>query len=324
MTLLLGALTLGFILSLLALGVYISFRLFDVADITVDGSITLGASVTAVLLVAGWNPLAATAAGTLAGAFAGMIAGLLQTKCGINPLVSGILVMTALYSINLRVMGKSNISLFDPITQKSWGLNGWAKQLGDRWWGGEFQFFGWNIDARDALMCATMAALVFLVLIALYWFFRTDWGTALRASGDNPQMVTALGVNVDTCRIVGLALSNGLVGLCGALLCQYQDFSDAQMGIGMIVWGLASVIIGEALTGTRSLGFALIGGVMGSVLFRLVTAIVLRMGAVTIGPVTLRIEPNDLKLITAVCVFAALVLPRMFAKMKRRPATQSA
>jgi putative ABC transport system permease protein len=324
MSLLLGALTLGFILSLLALGVYISFRLFDVADITVDGSITLGASVAAVLLVGGWNPLFATVAGTLAGALAGLVAGLLQTKCGINPLVSGILVMTALYSINLRVMGKSNVSLFDPLSQKSWGLNGWAKDLGDRWFGGEFQFLGWNVDARDALMCGGTGLLILGVVVLLYLFFRTDWGTALRASGDNPQMVTALGVNVDACRIFGLALSNGLVGLCGALLCQYQDFADAQMGIGMIVWGLASVIIGEALTGTRSLGFALIGGVMGSVLFRLVTAIVLRMGTITLGPITLRIEPNDLKLITALCVFAALVLPRMLAKMKRRSAPQSA
>ncbi|MGA2053346.1 MAG: ABC transporter permease, partial [Opitutales bacterium] len=310
MTLLLGALTLGFILSLLALGVYISFRLFDVADITVDGSITLGAAVTAVMLVNGDNPLLATAAGTLAGMAAGAVTGLLQTKCGINPLVSGILVMTALYSVNLRVMGKSNISLFDPITQQSWGLNGWAKHLGDQWFGGSFQFFGWPVDARDALVCGAVGLLVLLVLAVLYWFFRTDFGTALRATGDNPQMTRALGVNVEACRIFGLALSNGLVGLCGALLCQYQDFADAQMGIGMIVWGLASVIIGEALTGTRSLGFALIGGIMGSVLFRLVTAIVLRMGTVKLGSFTFSIEPNDLKLITALCVFAALVLPR--------------
>ena len=318
MTLLIGSLTLGLILSLLALGVYISFRLFDVADITVDGSITLGASVTAVMLVAGWNPLLATAAGTLAGVVAGITTGLLQTKCGINPLVSGILVMTALYSINLRVMGKSNVSLFDPINQRSWGLNGWAKEYGDRWFGGQVNLLGWSVDAPDALMLAAIATLVFSVLAVLYWFFRTDWGTALRASGDNPQMVRALGVNVEYCRIFGLALSNGLVGLCGALWCQYQDFSDAQMGIGMIVWGLASVIIGEAVTGTRSLGFALIGAVMGSVLFRLVTAIVLKMGSFQIGSHTFTIEPTDLKLITALCVFSALVLPRLFEKLKRR------
>ncbi len=314
MNLLLGAITLGLILSLLTLGVYISFRLFDVADITVDGSITLGAAVTATLLAGGHDPLFATAAGTLAGTAAGVVTGLLQTKCGINPLLSGILVMTALYSVNLRVMGKSNVSLFNPVTQRSWGLNGWAKDLSQQWWGGGFSLMGWRVDGNDAIMFISMSLLVALVGSALYWFFRTDLGTALRASGDNPQMVRALGVSVERCRIFGLALSNGLVALCGSLLCQYQDFADAQMGIGMIVWGLASVIIGEALTGTRSLGYAIIGAVMGSVLFRLLVAMALRAG----------LEPNDLKLITALCVFLALVMPQLLAKLKRRPAIPTA
>jgi putative ABC transport system permease protein len=208
-------------------------------------------------------------------------------------------------------MGKSNLSLFDPVTQTSRGLSLWAKEIGDHLGGGEdFNVLGWSVEPRDAVMCAGMAALVALVGAALYWFFRTDWGTALRASGDNPQMVRALGVSVERCRIFGLALSNGLVGLCGALLCQYQDFADAQMGIGMIVWGLASVIIGEALTGSRSLGLAIAGAVMGSVLFRLLVALALRAG----------LEPNDLKLITALCVFGALVAPRLLAQLKRPPA----
>ena len=148
---------------------------------------------------------------------------------------------------------------------------------------------------------------------ALFAFFRTNIGTAMRATGDNPQMIRALGANVEGYIILGLALSNGLVALGGALLAQYQGFADAQMGIGMIVWGLASVIIGEALTGTRSLGLTIAGAIMGSVLFRLLVAIALRWG----------LNPNDLKLITALFVFAALVLPPFISKMKRRKAVAS-
>ncbi len=200
MTTLLTALTIGFILSLVAYGVYISFRLFDVADITVDGSFTLGAAVTAVLLVHGWNPLAATAAGTLAGGVAGMVTGILQTKCGINGLLSGILVMTALFSINLRIMGKSNVSV--PYDS---GLAAWAERESHAWLGDEFRVLGWTVEGRDVGMCLGSALLVVLVGLVLYGFFRTNLGTAMRASGENPQMVRALGVSVDFCRISGLA-----------------------------------------------------------------------------------------------------------------------
>jgi len=303
MTTLLGALTIGLILSLLAFGVYISFRLYDVADITVDGSFTLGAAVAALLLVHGWNPLLATAAGTLAGAVAGFITGVLQTKCGINGLLSGILVMTALYSVNLRVMGKSNISLPREV-----GLGAWAERASHAWQGDEFRILGWMVDGRDVAMCIGSAVLVALVGLALYAFFRTNLGTAMRASGDNPQMVRALGVSVDFCRIFGLSLSNGLVGLSGALFCQYSAFADAQMGIGMVVTGLASVIIGEALTGSRSLGIVLTGAVMGSVFFRQLVAIAMSIG---------HMQTTDLKLATALCLFVALALPRFVAKMKR-------
>jgi len=303
MTVLLGALTIGLILSLLAFGVYISFRLFDVADITVDGSFTLGAAVVAVLLGHGWNPLAATAAGALAGGVAGLITGLLQTKCGINSLLSGIMVMTALYSINLRVMGKSNVSVANDA-----GLGAWAERLSRHWFGEEMRVLGWTVDGRDAAMCVGAALLVGLVGLALYLFFRTNLGTALRASGDNPQMVRALGVSVDFCRIFGLALANALTGLSGALFCQYLSFADAQMGIGMVVTGLASVIIGEALTGSRSLGLALTGAVMGSVFFRLLVALAMSVG---------HLQATDLKLVTALCLLAALTLPKLFARLKR-------
>ena len=306
MDLLLGALTLGLITSLLSLGVYISFRLFEVADITVDGSITLGAAVTAILLVHGWNPLEATAAGTLAGAAAGLVTGLLQTKCGVNPLLSGILVMTALYSVNLRVMGQSNLSLMDSKTQQFYGLSAWADEFGKKL-GGPWPVLAWEVKAGDLVTLGGIALLVGVVALAMYVFFRTNFGTALRASGDNPQMVRALGVSVEWCRIVGLALANALVALSGSLLCQYQSYADAQMGIGSIVTGLASVIIGEALTGTRSLGLAIGGTVIGSILFRQLVALAMLND----------IKPSDLKLITAVCLFLALVLPQVWHKLRR-------
>jgi putative ABC transport system permease protein len=306
MTLLLGALTIGLILSLLAMGVFISFRIFEMPDITTDGSITLGAAVTAVLLVNGTNPFLATAAGAAGGAVAGAITGVLHTKFKINSLLAGILVMTALYSVNLHVMGRSNVPLMQART-----LGSHAEDFGRRLLGTDtVHFLGWPVTASDAalLVFALLAAVVSGV--ALYLFFRTHVGTAMRATGDNAQMIRALGGNVEGYIVLGLALSNALVALSGSLLAQYQGFADAQMGIGMIVWGLASVIIGEALTGARSLGLTIVGAIMGSILFRLLVAIALRWG----------LDPNDLKLITAVFVFAALVLPGLIGKLKRKSA----
>ena len=300
MTLLIGALTIGLILSLLALGIYISYRVFDIADITVDGSITLGAAVCAALIVKGTQPLAATLAGFVGGLAAGAVTGILQTKCRINALLSGILVMTGLYSVNLHVMGRSNIPL---LSGETFGT--WAQRWGQAWFGQpEVALLGWRVSGRDLVMLLLMLGLVVIACLALYWFFRTDLGTAMRATGDNPQMIRALGVNVEIYRILGLALANGLVALSGALLAQYQGFADAQMGIGMVVWGLASVIIGESLIGSRSLGLAIYGAIAGSVLFRLLVAIALRWG----------LNPNDLKLVTALFVFAALVLPHLLQR----------
>ena len=306
MTLLLGALTIGLILSLLALGVYISYRVFEIADITVDGSITFGAAICAVLLVHRVNPLLATFAGFAGGVLAGAVTGVLQAKFKINPLLSGILVMTGLYSVNLHVMGKSNIPLLSADS-----LTTWADKAGQAWFGAqEVNLMGWMISARDLVTLIMVIIIIVIACLGLYWFFRTDVGTAMRASGDNPQMVRALGVNVERYRIMGLALSNGLVALSGALLAQYQGFADAQMGIGTVVWGLASVIIGESLTGSRSLGLAIYGAIAGSVLFRLLVAIALRWG----------LNPNDLKLVTALFVFAALVLPRLLKRRKHSAA----
>jgi len=310
-TLLIGALTIGFILSLLALGVLISFRIFAFPDITAEGSITLGAAVTAILLVNGTGPFVATLAAVMAGMAAGASTGVLHAKFKINGLLSGILVMTALYSTNLHVMGRSNVPLLTATTFVTEAGRLGATVLGNA---AEIKAMGWLVSTRD------VSVLLFAVLAAsstgaiLYFFFRTDLGTAMRATGDNSQMIRALGVSDGTMIILGLAVSNGLVALSGALLAQYQGFADVQMGIGMLVWGLASVIIGEALVGVRQLGFAITGAVMGSVLFRLLVAIALRWG----------LNPNDLKLITAAFVFLALVVPGLITKMQRNQAAANA
>jgi putative ABC transport system permease protein len=311
MNLLIGAWTIGLILSMLALGVFISFRIFDFPDITADGSITLGAAVAATLLVRGVSPVAATTAGFAAGMVAGAITGTLAMKFKINSLLAGILVMTALYSVNLHVMGKSNLPLMSETT-----LATRAGQIGVSLLGGRpsFQLLGWEMNARDVSMLGlALLATVFTGLL-LYVFLRTDLGTAMRATGDNSQMIRALGVDDGNMVILGLALSNGLIGLSGALLAQYQGFADVQMGIGMVVWGLASVIIGEALVGEQQLGLVIAGAVMGSVLFRLLVAVALRWG----------LDPNDLKLITAAFVFVALVVPDLLRKWSAKKAGTAA
>ena len=307
MTLLIGAWTIGLILSLLALGVFISFRIFDFPDITTEGSITMGAAVAATLLAKGIDPFLATTAGFCGGALAGATTGILHTKFKIHALLAGILVMTALYSVNLHIMGKSNVPLLSETT-----LATYAERLGTGVLGGaaSLSVLGWEVSARDAATLILSFAIIALMGGVLYTFFRTNLGTAMRAAGDNAQMIQALGANVGTMIIMGLALANGLIALSGALLAQYQGFADVQMGIGMVVWGLASVIIGEALIGTQQLGLTITGAVMGSVLFRLLVAIALRAG----------LDPNDLKLITAVFVFAALILPNFLGSLKKSKA----
>jgi putative ABC transport system permease protein len=305
MSLLLGAWTVGLILSLLALGVFVSFRVFNFPDITAEGSITFGAAVAAVLLVRGGSPSVATVAGFVAGSVAGAVTGILHTRFRINGLLAGILVMTALYSVNLRIMGRSNVPLLGVTT-----LTSEAEQLGRRLLGGasEVAVLGWAMSVRDAATLLVVLVIIAAAALALYLFFRTHLGTAMRAAGDNPPMMSALGADVANMVVLGLALSNGLIGASGALLAQYQGFADVQMGIGMLVWGLASVIIGEALVGGAQLGLVICGAVMGSLLFRLLVAIALRAG----------LNPNDLKLVTALFVFAALILPGVLGRLRRR------
>jgi putative tryptophan/tyrosine transport system permease protein len=307
MNLLIGTFTIGFILSLLALGVFISFRIFAFPDITADGSITLGASVAATLLVRGVSPAIASLAGFVSGMLAGACTGVLHTRFKINSLLSGILVMTALYSINLHIMGKSNVPLLSVTT-----IATQSEHIGTKLMGGAFtfNFAGWDVSVRDASVLVAILLAVVLTGSLLYWFLRTNLGMAMRATGDNVQMIRALGVNDANMIVFGVAISNGLVALSGALLAQYQGFADVGMGIGMVVWGLASVIIGEALVGTNQLGLTIIGTVMGSVLFRLLVAVALRWG----------LSPNDLKLITAVFVFCALIVPQFLRKKRMRSA----
>jgi putative ABC transport system permease protein len=219
--------------------------------------------------------------------------------------------MTALYSVNLHVMGKSNVPLLNESTMASQ-----AESLGLKWFhsAADLNVFGWTVGLRDAATLLGMLVLVSGLGLALYLFFRTNLGTAMRATGDNPQMIRALGVSVDFIIILGLALSNGLIALSGSLLAQYQGFADVQMGIGMVVWGLASVIIGEALVGSHRIGLLITGAVMGSVIFRLLVAIALRWG----------LNPNDLKLITAAFVFVALIAPALLRKLKPAAAAKPA
>jgi putative ABC transport system permease protein len=305
MTLLVGSWTLGLILAILALGVFISFRIFAFPDITADGSLTLGAAVAAALIVRGYSPWTATFASMIAGALAGGTTGILHTKFRINGLLAGILVATALYSVNLHVMGRSNIPLLDARTIWTDLANTAARAATSV---DSVRVLGREIRFGDAVTLGAVTLLVAALGLALYAFLRTSLGTAMRATGDNPRMIRALGVDVGRMIILGLMMSNALVALSGAILAQYQGFSDIQMGIGMIVWGLASVILGQALVGSSSLGLSITGAVLGSLLFRLMVALALRWG----------LDPNDLKLITAAFVFAALVLPNLLASRRRR------
>ena len=286
----LSALDLGLIYGLMALGVYLTFRVLDFPDLTVDGSFTTGAAVTASLIIAGQSPWLATAAGAVAGAIAGLVTGMLHTKGKINPLLAGILTQIALYSLNLRIMGRANLPLLRTDTLLS-GLRD-DRHLGT-----------W-------VSVAVFAVVVLAFMLALDWFLNTDLGLALQATGDNERMIRAQGVSTDNTKILGLALSNGLVGLAGGLIAQYQGFADIGMGIGLIVAGLASVIIGQVLVPSRRFVFATLAVVLGSVVYRIVIQLALQLG----------FNPNDMKLISAVLVVAALLLPRLtvFRQMRWR------
>ncbi len=310
-----GSVELGIMYGIMALGVYISFRILDFPDLTVDGSFVTGASVSAVLIINGVNPFLASLAAIIAGFFAGCITGILNTKGKINPLLSGILMMIALYSINLRIMGKSNIPLLQDDTIITMLTNAWQKTGIDDVFTSMFESMGVGDDAPrtwGVLFC--VAILVIVVKLLLDVFLKTEIGLALRATGDNKTMLASLAGDTDRYIILGLGLANGLVALSGSIVAQYGGFSDIGMGIGMIVAGLASVIIGEALFGTKTIArttFAVVGG---AVIYRIIIALALRVGF---------LETGDMKLITAVIVMIALIAPRIIntQKEKRRKKT---
>lgn len=268
---LLGALELGLLYSLMALGVYITYRILDFPDLTVDGSFTTGGGIAAVMITHGYNPWVASLAAFGGGLLAGICTGLLHTKGKINALLSGIIMMIALYSINMRIMGKPNTSLL-----------------------GESTVFS-SVNAF-----ITMPIAVILILLLLNMFLRTDLGLALRATGDNARMIRSFGANTDTTTVLGVSLANGLVALSGALVAQESGFADISMGIGMIVIGLASVIIGEAIFGATNVIHTTISVVLGAIVYRIVVALALRVEW---------LDTSDLKLITAIIVIIALVLP---------------
>ncbi|EMQ99724.1 ABC transporter permease [Paeniglutamicibacter gangotriensis] len=284
------AVELGLIYAIMALGVYLTFRILDFPDLTVDGSFTTGAATASITIVNGVNPILATLLAFLVGSLAGVITGLLHTKGKIDGLLAGILTMIALYSINLRIMGKANVSLLGESTLVS-PLR--ANQLLGTWASVILMFAG----------CLVMVALI-------VWFLRTNVGLAMRATGDNEEMIRSFGVSTDNQKILGLALSNGMVAFAGALIAQFQGFADVGMGIGVILIGLASVIVGQAIFGQKFIWIAALAVVFGSVVYRLVIQVALNAG----------LEVTDMKLISAVLVVLALILPQWkgFSKFANR------
>jgi putative ABC transport system permease protein len=279
----------GLVFGFVAIGVYLTFRVLGFPDLTVDGSFTLGAAVAAVLIVKGVNPFLATLAAIGAGLCAGLATSLLNTKLRIPALLAGILVMVALYSINLRIMGGANVSLLREVT-----IFSLTSQL-------------LGLETRIAYQLVVAGVLTVIVFFILNWFLRTEIGLALRATGDNEQMVRGFGVNTDMTTILGVSISNGLVALGGAVVAQGQGFADVGMGIGMIVIGLASVIIGEALFRPKGVARLLLAALGGTFVYRLVISIALRLG----------MAPSDLKLITAILVIIALAIPYLQKKVQR-------
>lgn len=283
----------GLLWAVMALGVYVTFRVLDIADLTVEGSFPLGAAAAASLLAAGYGPLAAVAAAAVAGMLAGVITGILHTKMKIPALLAGILTMIALYSVNLRIMSKANLSLLGVDTTFSL-----ARDI-------------LGLNSAETTFVVGLAATV-LIGLFLYWFFGTEIGAAIRATGFNQQMIRAQGVDTNVTIILGLLLSNALVAISGALVAQSNGFADVGMGTGTIVIGLASVIIGEVLFGTRSFKNCMISVILGSIVYRIVIALVLQMG----------MPPNDLKLFTSVLVAFALSMPLLKNKVSARKAVR--
>jgi len=286
MELWIGAVNLGILYAFMAIGTFITYKLYSFPDITIDGTFTTGAAVASILIVDGWNPIMVLPVAFLVGSLAGFLTGFIHTKFKIEGLLAGILVMTSLYSVNLHIMGKSNIPLLNSSTFVS------------------------ILSVLNPGLHAELWNCIFLILVmVVFWmltalFLKTDYGLTMRATGNNPVMVAAQGVSVDRMKIFGISLANGFTGISGALVAQYQGFADIGMGIGSIIFSLASVIIGEAILRHRSMFIKVLGVILGSVIFRLAVALALHLG----------MDPNDLKLITAFFVLATLIATGSFGK----------
>lgn len=287
----LGAVSQGLIWSLMVLGVYITFKLLDIADMTTDGSFALGGCVCATLMLKGCDPTVALACGAIAGGVAGAVTGVLHTFFGIPAILAGILTQISLWSINLRIMSdKSNQS----INKINSDITFWVDRLG-------------VTQSQASLIVG--AIVVILAVAVLYWFFGTELGASLRATGNNEDMIRALGVDTNKAKLMGLVIANVFVGLSGALICQSTKYADVGMGTGAIVIGLAAIVIGEVLFGrVRNFGAKLLAAVAGCVIYFLIRAIVLRMG----------MKANDMKLLSAGIVALALCVPVAMAKVKAR------
>jgi putative ABC transport system permease protein len=285
----LGSIESGFIFAIMALGVYLTFRILDFPDLTVDGSFATGGAIAATMITAGLSPFLSTVSALLAGLVVGAMTGILHTKGKINALLSGILSMIALYSINLRIMGKANVPLLGEDTVFT--------QLEDA-----LSMFG------DYGLLLVVGIIALVIKFVNDWFLHTEIGLSIRATGNNQRMIRSFSTNTDNTIVIGLSLSNGMVALAGALYAQYQGFADVSMGIGMIIIGLASVIIGEAIFGDRTIVRATFAVVGGAIIYRLVVAMAMQVG----------LDPSDMKLITALIVIVALVMPRISAGYKER------
>lgn len=284
-----GGATLGIMWGIMALGLYLTFRVLHYADMTVDGSLTLGGAISAVCVASGMEPILAIFLAMLAGMAAGLVTGFLHTKLGIPDLLAGILTQFALYSINLRIMGKANFGLLNEVTLFT-------------------QVKGLGIPSKWAGLAVGLVFIVILITLT-YCFFGTEIGCALRATGNNPDMVKAMGGNTKGYIVLGLVVGNGLVAICGATLAQYQGYADINMGVGTIVIGLAGIMIGEVVFSKRSYAHRLTGVVIGSIIYRIIIAFVLRISLNS--NFVFKITADDMKLITAVIVAAALVAPNL-------------
>ena len=287
----LGAIEIGLIFALVALGVFISFRLLRFPDLTVDGSFPLGGAVCAVLITSGYSPLVATIGATLAGAAAGLVTGWLNVKLKIMDLLASILMMIALYSVNLRIMGGPNIPLINDPTLFN-----------------QLQPSGMEDYVFRPLL---LAVIVILTTLAMDWFFLTERGLAIRATGTNARMARAQGINTGGMILLGMAVSNGLVGLAGALFAQTQGGADSSMGIGTIVIGLAAVIVGESILPSRKLVLATLAVVIGAIVYRFFIALALNSDFIGL-------KAQDLNLVTALLVTIALVIPQLKRKLAKK------